>query len=410
MLKIKKPIYTVFQSYQEQSEDYPKGRTVLTLNWQIPTKYEEIEKIIIESFNGLDTNFQLPYGNIENITLYADDIEIDSSHYIIDLIEGNGTVYSTAANNGQKIKITYTPLNPVKVTDEIEGEILIGSCVPNRDNAFQISNKYIIPTITPKFYTNGIYISHNTPIIDTINKTITTDKWYFNYKTGKGVLRSGAALPATLSEITIDYYREIKLDKFELYKIENGLYIYTTYEEVINDPNKIIVNDNINYSSNNYIEEMISDQNGRNYMYYLFAVDSDGNHSICDLQLIETLPSIVQNFVLYTRTGEVNLFWDKVIDPNVNGYNIWRCEGTILQKQNLVKLNSKLITSNEFSDSATNTTNRKSPTEITYPLEAKSYVYLVEAVDEYSSWKVGTENKSSEASENLITQLIPDDK
>ena len=407
MIKLNKPKFTLFQASQEKNEDYIKGRTVLTINWERPTKFELIEEELINSFSGLDTNFQLDIGDIESVKLFANEIEIDSIHYIIDINTGSGIVYSTAANIGDNITIEYVPIDPINIANPILGESLIGSCVPNRDNEFQISNNNINPNNTIQFYSNSQAIIHSNPIIDTVNKVITTDKWYFNYETGKGVLRSGSAIPSTLSEITIDYFYQIKLEKYELYKIENGSNNYTSYDEVINDQNNIIVNDDISSNLVNYIEEMTSDENGTNFMYYLFAVSSDGMYSNCDLQLIETIPSIIQNFVLTIRTGEVNLYWDLVEEPNIDGYNIWRCEGTVLQKQNLIKLNNELVTTNEFSDSSLNTETRKSPTEVTYPIESKSYVYIIEAVDINSSWKVGIENESSETSENLICQLIP---
>jgi len=407
MLKIIKPIFSLFQSFQEQNDTYIKGRTVLTINWQNSNKFEKIEQELINSFSNIDTSFKLDYGNIENVKIFANNIEIDSINYTINLINGEGILYSNAANFGDNITIEFIPLNPVNITTPILNEVLIGSCVPNRDNEFQISTINIDPYQTIKFYTNGIYIVNSTPIIDTINKTIITDKWNFNYETGKGILKSGSALSNTLSQITIDYYYKIKLNHYEIYKIENGSNKYISYEEVINDPNVVIVNDNISSNNVSYIEELDSDENGINYMYYIFAVDSIDTHSICDNQLIETIPSIIQNFVLTIRSSNVTLFWDLLEESNVDGYNIFRCEGTILQKENLKKLNSVIITDNEFIDSSLNTETRKSPLEIEYPLESKKYVYVVEAVDKHTSWKLGIENESNETSENLISQLIP---
>ena len=409
-LKPTKPIYTVFSTtLQQDVDDYPNGRNVLTINWNIPNKFEEIEAILIASFSGLDTDFQLPYGNLDStITLYADDVEIDPVHYTIDLNDGDGTVYSTAATAGQEITIKYTPLIPTKITSKIEGEIVIPSCVPERDNEFEFDFPHIYTSYTPKFYTNGIYITHTTPVIDTINKTMTTDKWFIRYDTGKNcILRAGAALPGVLSEITVDYFREVYLDHFEIIKIKDGSTSYTSYDEVINDPNKEIVSNNISASSSTYIETMTNLENGTNYIYYIFAVDSDENKSICDIQLIETIPSIVQNFVVSFRTGEVELFWDEINEDNLDGFNIYRNNGNTLQKASLVKLNNKLITGTSFLDSPLNTTNRKTPAEINYPIEGQDYTYVIEAVDSNSSWKVGTLNETSETSENLITQLIP---
>jgi fibronectin type 3 domain-containing protein len=88
------------------------------------------------------------------------------------------------------------------------------------------------------------------------------------------------------------------------------------------------------------------------YYYFVSSVDLAANESHSNLVFVEIQdvipPSQPQNLKIKTDTGRISLSWDKVDEPDLDGYYIYRTVNKS-KKQNYILLNAKPLKATEFS-------------------------------------------------------------
>ena len=168
------------------------------------------------------------------------------------------------------------------------------------------------------------------------------------------------------------------------------------YSTVKNHAGIVTVNNNVSKTATQLIDTMVDTENGQNWTYYVFVLDDETtpNASAAAAVMGETLPGVPQTVTKEVGENRAKVAWAQVVNDLVNGYNVYRCVGSWIDA-NAVKLNSALITTLNFEDSALNVTNRVAAGVAAFPVNGTVYVYKVESEDTATSWTTGVTNPQS---------------
>jgi hypothetical protein len=197
------------------------------------------------------------------------------------------------------------------------------------------------------------------------------------------------------------------LDHYELYRVPGNSPLSVPNKTNVLAASGVFTVNNAIISTATFFQDqsLIDNDNGKDFTYYLFAVDTQGNASYLTsevtienlhLAFVELVGTVVQNLSTEVSSNKVVVFWDAVSDPNVNGYNIFRSPGVSFNPGIAMKVNATLIPKGtgriSFDDSTGNLANRRPGNEVPFPLNGQTFAYKVETEDTLTSWSDGTAN------------------
>jgi hypothetical protein len=199
------------------------------------------------------------------------------------------------------------------------------------------------------------------------------------------------------------------LNHLELYRVygDHALPPRAGYSKVTKEDltlyGAVVVDDNLDKYAMSYVETLPPSQNGRTWTYYLLAIDSStySNSSWASTVMVETVPSIPKSISARVGNAKVLLNWHPVTggsDQNTDGFNVYRVQGPTFVESACIKVNTGLVnkTLAEFEDGSENVINRRPSGEVPYPINGYVYSYKIEAEDTLTEWDVGTKNQDSE--------------
>ena len=195
------------------------------------------------------------------------------------------------------------------------------------------------------------------------------------------------------------------IDHHELYRIPGNLPlpVGSDYATVTGYGGVVLVDDTLTFDAEATSEILPQAASGETWTYYLFACGATEN-STCDAVMVETITTIPQTLTVGDiGDRKVRLNWAVAGDDNLDGYNVYRCDGGSFDPATCVQVNSVLVTSGVFLDGAANTTNRRPVGEVPLPVNGQSYAYKVESEDQTTSWTTGTQNQSADPLKSAVT-------
>lgn len=397
------PVLALIQATQYIEQGAPKGKTKITLNWAAPTKNEFIPG---ELFTNPDGTPSFATG-VENST---HETKFDP------IISDSVSVYERTASSTESKTLTASTIHAqrtINIGTPIPNDIVAGAWLVIDDN-INSKEEYVqvksVNTSTGDIVlVDGLFYPHASgALVKVVTLTQKNIGVHYNLELNTGVLSELNGGFTAGNKIVIRYQTSLTdINHYELYLVPGNAPVSIPIKsEVLSFPGVTAVSTNIPASSTSYQDQLLLEQdNGKDYTYYLFAVDNDGNSSSLTTEVmsqnmhlvfIETIPSIVQNLATDISSNKVTISWDAVLDPNANGYNIYRSPGTTFELSQAVKVNSILIPKGSgkiyFEDSSNNTTNRRPISEVPAPIDGQGYSYKIETEDTNTYWLDGTSN------------------
>ena len=388
--------------YGSQNTGVSKGQMQVTLNWVAPTENESIGGEFLETADGLEQEIEAIYDPI---------VSGKFAVYEMNGYGGGGygdTTLAGSYTNGV-VDITVVSISSFTVGDWIQ---LFNGVDGYEYFKIEAINGTIITLETPITRPGGFSFGMSVKEVHTATlKALTTD-YTVDLPTAIFTLLAGRFTPG--NHVVLAYTTTLQdLNFYELYRapgndpIPSGRFV-----DVVGYPYIVPVNTSIPAGSTQYIDTLTPTENGQTWTYYLFAADEEAapNFSLGGIKMVETISTIPQNLRKSVSDNRVVLGWDEFSvgsDQNSNGWNIYRCFGSVFDPPAAQKLNSIVVTANSFDDSAFNLTNRVSGGTVPYPMNSNVYVYKVESVDSDTTWDVGTQNQSQGVAENLIAEKSP---
>ena len=390
-------IFTVVTAQQFRTT--PEGETTIGISWNLPTLSElyaqrcgpitgtaqSFDLIFDPISAGSETVYEVTGYGAASTTL---DEDFDEDHDILRVVSLAGFSsgdFVEVENGGEK---RYY---------EVVGLHATGLVITTRCN---------ISTGFPA----GSTVKNVTTSLKTLGVDYTID-----YSLGIISLIAGKFAPG--SGVAVFYTPLLQdLDHFELYRVNGDETVSpsdghskVTVDAVLAKPSVVPVDVSIDSSSVGYADALNADQNGDTRTYYMFSVDSalTPNYSYPATVMVETIPSIPTNPSAVPSSDRVELLWDNLpsgTDDNTDGFNVYRCEGSVFDAATCVKLNDALIDTATpyFDDSVINTTNRRPPSEVPYPENGMTYSYKIESEDTLTEWTIGTKNEDAETGSSVL--------
>lgn len=397
------PILGLIQATQFVDGGTPKGKTRITLNWTAPTKNEFIGG---ELFKNPDDTPDTADGSA-GATHEAQFDPIAAASYTVyerTAASATPTTLSASTVHGQRVINVATP---------VPGDIVAGAFIVIED-AVNGKEEYAevksVNTGTGEIVLeDGLFYTHasgaSVKQVTLSAKTETTD---YTIDLPTGVITEAAGGFTTGNRILIRYQTTLQdLDHYELYRVPgNAPVAIPTKANVLLASGVATVDAAIPSASTSFQDQTpVDTDNGKDFTYYLFAVDSQGNASNLSIEVmtqnphlvfVETVGTVPQAPATEVTTNKVVVSWDAVADSNANGYNVFRNDGPTFNAATAVKLNSSLIPKGtgrvSFDDSAGNSTNRVPGATAPFPQDGQTFTYKVETEDTVTFWSDGTAN------------------
>lgn len=397
------PILGLIQASQFSDGLVPKGKTRITLNWTAPTHNEVVGGELLK--------------NADNTPDLADGVASASHEMQFDpIVAGSFYVYertgvsslqstlSASVVHGQRVINAVTPLPADVIANAF---VVIENGVNGKEEYAEV--KSVNGGTGEIILKNGLFYSHSTgAVIKAATLSAKTEATHYNIDLPTGVITELASGFTTGNRIVIKYQTTNQdMDHYELYRVPgNAVVSVPTRTNVLATSGVATVNAAISAASTSYQDQSLIDtDNGKDFTYYLFAVDSQGNVSGVESEVmtsnlhlvyVELVSSIPQNLSTEVSTNKVVISWDAVADTNANGYNIFRSVGATFDSAQAAKVNSTLIPKGTgriiFDDSVGNLSNRRPSAEVPYPQSGQAYTYKLETEDTTTFWSDGTSN------------------
>ncbi|OGR89718.1 MAG: hypothetical protein A2992_06370 [Elusimicrobia bacterium RIFCSPLOWO2_01_FULL_59_12] len=397
------PVLGLIQALQFIDGLTPKGKTRVTLNWTAPTRNEFIGG---ELFKNADGTPSVAAGSAGSSHEAQFDPFVGASVAVFErtAVSSNIKTLTASSLHGQRIINIGTPVPAEIVTG---ANIVIDNGVTNKEEYAKVKS---VNTGTGEIVLeDGLFYPHtagaNVVEVTLAAKTLTT---HYTLDNATGVLTEVTGGFTAGNRIVVRYQTTLQdLNHYELYRVPgNASVSVPTKTNVLAASGVATVNASIASVATSFQDQTLADtDNGKDFTYYLFAVDSQGNASNLTsevmtanlhLAMVETVGTIAQNPAAEVSTNRVLISWDAVPDANVNGYSIFRAPGATFDSAQAVKVNSSLILKGTgrvtFDDSAANATNRRPSNEVAFPQDGQAFTYKLETEDTATFWSDGTAN------------------
>lgn len=381
----------------------PKGKTRITLNWTVPTKNEFIGG---ELFKNPDGSASLAAGSAGSSHEAQFDPLVGASVSLFErtAVSANVKTLTASVVHGQRIINIGTPVPAEVVTGAY---IVIDDGVTNKEEYAKVK---AVNTGTGEIVLeDGLFYPHtagsNVVQVTLTAKTLTT---HYTLDNATGVLTEVAGGFTTGNRIVIRYQTTLQdLNHYELYRVPGNAPVSIPIKaNVLAASGVVTVNAAIGSAATSFQDQSLVDtDNGKDFTYYLFAVDSQGNASNLTsevmtanlhLVMVETVATIAQALAAEVSTNKALVSWDAVPDSNANGYNVFRSPSASFDSAQAVKLNSTLIPKGtgrvSFDDSAGNSSNRVPSGTVPFPQDGQTFTYKLETEDTATFWTDGTAN------------------
>ncbi|MCG3204334.1 MAG: hypothetical protein KCHDKBKB_01049 [Elusimicrobia bacterium] len=397
------PILGLIQALQFVDGPTPKGKTRITLNWTAPTRNEVIGGELIKNPDNTPDVAEGANGAVHE--LQFDPVIVGTySVYERTATSGQQTTLTATVSHGQRIINVNTPV-PVDIVPD--AFVVIEDGVTGLEEYAEVKS---VNTGTGEIVLkNGLFFSHlSGSIIKAVTLSVKTETTEYTIDLPTGVITEVGTSFTAGNRIIVIYQTTLQdLDHYELYRVPgNGTVSIPNLGNVLGASGVQTVDDAIPAVATSYQDQsLIDSDNGKDFTYFLFAVDSQGNTSNLSsevmtenihLVFVELISSIVQNLGTEVSSNKVVVSWDAVLDPNANGYNIYRILGAVFNPATALKVNSSLIPKGtgriSFDDSSSNAVNRRPDNEVPLPENGQTFAYKVETEDTLTSWSDGTAN------------------
>lgn len=397
------PLLGLIQAVQFVDGLTPKGKTRITLNWTAPTRNEFIAG---ELFKNPDGTADVAEGTAGA----SHEAQFDP------LAGASVTVSERTATSGNTKTLTASTVHGQRVINigtPVPAEIIVGANLVIDDgitNKEEYAKVKAVNTGTGEIVLeDGLFYPHTAGAevkeVTLAAKTLTT---HYTLDTATGVLTEAAGGFTAGNRIVIRYQTTLQdLNHYELYRVPGNAPISVPTKANVLGASGVITVDNAISAVATSIQDqsLLDSDNGKDFTYYLFAVDSQGNPSNLTseimtqnlhLVMVESVASIVQNPAAEVSTNKVLVSWDAAADPNANGYNVFRSPGATFDSGQASKVNSVLIPKGtgrvSFDDSVGNASNRRPANEVPFPQDGQTFTYKLETEDTATFWTDGTAN------------------
>lgn len=397
------PVLGLIQALQFVDGPTPKGKTRITLNWTAPTLNEIIGGELLK--NPDNTPDFADGVNGATHELQFDPIAAGSyTVYERTATSGNQTTLSASTVHGQRVINVVTPV-PVDVVPD--AFVVIEDGVTGKEEYAEVKS---VNTGTGEIVLKGgLFFGHlSGSVIKAVTLDPKTETTHYSIDLPTGVLTELTGGFTLGNRIVVKYQTTLQdLDHFELYRVPGNAAVSVPTRTNVLAASGVVTVDNAIPSVSTSIQDqsLIDTDNGNDFTYYLFAVDSQGNASNISsevmtenlhLVFVELIASIVQNLATEISSNKVVVSWDAVVGPNANGYNIFRSDGAVFNAGSALKVNSTLIPKGtgrvSFDDSAGNAVNRRPDNEVPFPQNGQTFAYKIETEDTVTFWSDGTSN------------------
>lgn len=403
ILAPKPPILGLIQALQFVDGPTPKGKTRITLNWTAPTRNETIGGELLKNPDNTPDFADGTNGATHEIQF---DPIVAGSYTVYERtgVSGLQTTLSASTVHGQRVINVVTPVPADIVTDAI---VVIEDGVTGKEEYAEVKS---VNTGTGEIVLkNGLFFTHASgSVIKAATLAPKTEATHYDIDLPTGVITEITGGFTAGNRIVIKYETAVQdLDHYELYRVPgNATVSIPTKANVLAASGVVTVDNAISSPSTSFQDQTLIDtDNGKDFTYYLFAVDSQGNGSNLSsevmtenlhLVFVELISSITQNLATEVSSNKVVVSWDAAVDPNANGYNIFRSAGAVFNAGSALKVNSSLIPKGtgriSFDDSAGNLVNRRPDNEVPFPQNGQTFAYKLETEDTVTSWSDGTSN------------------
>jgi len=397
------PILGLIQALQFIDGPTPKGKTRITLNWTAPTRNEIIGGELFK--------------NPDNSPDFADGMNGSTHEIQFDpVVAGSYVVYERTAASGQQTTLSASTLHgqrvinvvtPVPVDIVPNAIVVIEDGITGKEEYVEVKS---VNTGTGEIVLKvGHFFTHASgAIVKAVTLATKTEATHYTIDLPTGVIMEIAGGFTAGNRIVIKYQTTLQdLDHYELYRVPgNAPLSEPTKVGVLAASGVVTVNTAILSTATSFQDQSLADtDNGKDFTYYLFSVDSQGNASNLSsevmtenlhLVFVELISSVVQSLATEVSSNKVVVSWDAVSDPNANGYNIFRSPGAVFNSGSALKVNSTLIPKGtgriSFDDSVGNVTNRRPGNEVPFPQNGQTFSYKMETEDTTTFWSDGTTN------------------
>jgi len=403
ILSAEPPVLGLIQASQFIDGMTPKGKTRITLNWTAPTRNEFIAGELIKNPDGSP---DLADGVTDALHETQFDPIVSGSFSVFEraAVSTNLKTLTASVAHGQRVINIGTPVPG----DIIAGaKIVIDDGVTNKEEYVEVK---AVNTLTGDVtLTDGLFYPHASGAqVKQVTLSAKTLNTHYSLDLSTGVLTELAGGFTASNRIVMRYQAALQdLDHYELYRVPgNAPVSIPTKANVLAAPGVSAVSSAIPSTATSFQDQTPLDpDNGKDFTYYLFSVDDQGNASNLvsevmtqnlHLAFVELIPTVPQNLSTEVSSNKVVVSWDAVADFNANGYNIFRSPGATFDPAQALKVNSALIAKGtgrvSFDDSAGNASNRRPAVEVPYPEDGQTYSYKVETEDTTTYWTDGTAN------------------
>ncbi|MEK7717702.1 MAG: hypothetical protein AAB322_08140, partial [Pseudomonadota bacterium] len=386
-----------------QSLAVAKGRTQITLNWTAPTRNERIGGELLKN---PDNTPSLASG----VAGAAHETQFDP------LVAGTYTVHERTAVGGTQTTLSASTVHgqrkinvvtPVPTGILANTFIVIEDAVAGKEEYVEV--KSVNGGTGEIILKDGLFFAHPSgSAVKSATLAAKTENTHYTITPSTGVVVESAGGFSAGSRIVVRYNTTLQdLNHYELYRVpSNASVAIPTKPEVLAAVGVQTISTAISAAATSSQDTTLNDtDNGKDFTYYLFAVDNQGNASNLSsdvmtannhLAFVELIGTVPQNLLTEVSSNKVLVKWDAVSDPNANGYNIFRSNGSSFNPAAAVKLNSTLIPKGtgqvSFDDSAGNLTNRVAAGVAPFPADGQTFSYKLETEDTTTSWSDGTSN------------------
>ena len=386
-----------------QSLAVAKGKTQITLNWTAPTRNERIGGELLK--------------NPDNTPSLASGVAGASHETQFDpLVAGTYTAYERTAVGGTQTTLSASTVHgqrKINVVTPVPADILANTFIVIED-AITGKEEYVeVKSVNggtgELILKDGLFFVHPSgSAVKSATLSAKTENTHYTITPSTGVLTESSGGFSAGSRIVIRYNTTLQdLNHYELYRLPgNASVAVPTKADVLAASGVQTVSTAISSAATSAQDTtLIETDNGKDFTYYLFAVDNQGNASNLSsdvmtanshLVFVELIGTVPQNLLTEVSSNKVLVKWDAVPDANANGYNIYRSNGSTFNPATAVKLNSTLIPKGtgqvSFDDSAVNLTNRVAAGVAPFPADGQTFSYKLETEDTATSWSDGTSN------------------
>lgn len=395
------PVFGLVQATQLLS--VAKGKTQITVNWTAPTRNERIGG---ELFKNPDATPNFASG----VSGATHETQFDP------LVVGTYTVYERTATGLPATTITASSVHGtrrINVALAVPADIVANSFIVIEDTIAgkeeYVEVKSVNTGTGEVILKDGLFYAHPTgSAVRQVSLTAKAEALHYTVSLPTGVITELTGGFTAAAKILIRYNTSLAdLSHYELYKAPaNAPVAIPSKANVLIAAGVVTVNAAIGSGATSAIDATpIDADNGKDWTYYLFAMDTQGNASGISsdvmsennhLVFTEFIGTVPQNLLAEVSTNKVTVKWDAVVDLNSNGYNVYRSNGSSFTPGTAVKLNSILIPKGvgqiSFNDSAANVTNRVSSGVAPFPVDGQTFSYKMETEDTITFWTDGTAN------------------